>query len=72
MPMNRAEHRGHENLLPQIRQHAELSLELHERHRRFLRFVDTHQKWLLVHLIADTCGRPAGGTGAPVTTSVTS
>jgi hypothetical protein len=25
------------------------------RHRRFLRFVDTHQKWLLVHLIADTC-----------------
>jgi hypothetical protein len=55
MLMNRAENRGHENLLPQIRQYAEMSVEFHARHRRFLRFVDTHQKWLLLHLIADTC-----------------
>jgi hypothetical protein len=56
MLMNRAENRGHENLLPQIRQHAEMSVEFHGRHRRFLRFVDTHQKWLLLHLITETCG----------------
>ncbi|UVC10661.1 hypothetical protein IHQ71_08785 [Rhizobium sp. TH2] len=58
MLMNRADISGHENLLPQIRQHAEMSVEFHGRHRRFLRFVDTHQKWLLLHLIADTCGHP--------------
>ena len=58
MLINRAENRGHENLLPQIRQHAETSIEFYQRHRRFLRFVDTHQKWLLIHLIADTCGHP--------------
>jgi len=56
MLMNRADNRGHENLLPQVRQYAEMSVEFHGRHRRFLRFVDTHQKWLLLHLIADTCG----------------
>ena len=56
MLMNRADISGHENLLPQIRQYAEMSVEFHARHRRFLRFVDTHQKWLLLHLIADTCG----------------
>lgn len=63
MLMNRADNRGHENLLPQIRQYAEMSVEFHGRHRRFLRFVDTHQKWLLLHLITDTCGHPdnAGG-----------
>jgi AraC-like DNA-binding protein len=56
MLMNRADNRGHENLLPQVRQYSEMSVEFHGRHCRFLRFVDTHQKWLLLHLIADTCG----------------
>jgi len=63
MLMNRADNRGHENLLPQVRRYTEMSVEFHGRHRRFLRFVDTHQKWLLLHLIADTCGNAdnAGG-----------
>jgi hypothetical protein len=34
---------------------AELAQSFHRRHCRFLRFIDTHQKWLLLHLIADTC-----------------
>ncbi|MDB5554237.1 MAG: hypothetical protein JWL86_4221 [Rhizobium sp.] len=63
MLMNRADNRGHENLLPQIRQYAEMSVEFHGRHRRFLRFVDTHQKWLLLHLITDTCGHPENAGG---------
>lgn len=63
MLINRADTSGHENLLPQIRQHAELSIGFYQKNRRFLRFVDTHQKWLLVHLISDTCGRPADGSG---------
>jgi hypothetical protein len=46
---------GHENLLPEIRRHAEASIAYFKRHRRFLRFVDTRQKWLLLHLIAVTC-----------------
>jgi hypothetical protein len=57
MLMNRADISGHENLSPQIRQHCVMSVEFHGRHRRFLRFVDTHQKWLLLHLIADACGQ---------------
>lgn len=63
MLMNRADTSGHGNLLPQIRRHAELNIEFYQRNRRFLRFVDTHQKWLLVHLISDTCGKPADGSG---------
>lgn len=46
---------GHENLLPEIRRHAESNIDYFRRNRRFLRFVDTRQKWLLVHLIAVTC-----------------
>jgi len=53
----RADISGHENLLPEIRRHAEASLAYFKRNRRFLRFVDTRQKWLLVHLIAVTCHR---------------
>jgi len=63
MLMNRADHRGHENLLPQVRQYTEMSVEFHDRHGRFLRFVDTHQKWLLLHLITDTCGHPENAGG---------
>ena len=63
MLMNCADNRGHENLLPQVRQYTEMSVEFHGRHRRFLRFVDTHQKWLLLHLIADTCGQPENAGG---------
>lgn len=51
----RAELRGHENLLPEIRLHAEATIDYFKRNRRLLRFVDTHRKWLLVHLIAVTC-----------------
>ena len=46
---------GHENLLPEIRRHAEATIGYFKRNRRFLRFVDTRQKWLLVHLVAITC-----------------
>jgi hypothetical protein len=46
---------GHENLLPEIRRHAEANIDYFKRNRRFLRFVDTRQKWLLVHLVAVTC-----------------
>lgn len=55
MPMTRAEMSGHENLLPEIRLHAEATIDYFKRNRRFLRFIDTRQKWLLVHLIAVTC-----------------
>lgn len=51
----RADISGHENLLPEIRLHAEASIEFFRRHRAFLRFADTRQKWLLVQLIAATC-----------------
>ena len=46
---------GHQNLLPEIRRHAEANIDYFKRNRRFLRFVDTRQKWLLVHLIAVAC-----------------
>ena len=46
---------GHDNLLPEVRRHAEATIGFFKRNRRFLRFVDTRQKWLLVHLIAVTC-----------------
>jgi hypothetical protein len=46
---------GHDNLLPEIRFHAEATIDYFNRNRRFARFVDTRQKWLLVHLIAVTC-----------------
>lgn len=46
---------GHENLLPEIRRHSEANIDYFKRNRRFLRFVDTRQKWLLVHLVAVTC-----------------
>jgi hypothetical protein len=52
---------GHQNLLPEIRRHAEASLAYFKRNRRFLRFIDTRQKWLLVHLIAVTCQGNAEG-----------
>jgi len=55
MLTTRAEIAGHENLLPEIRRHAEASIAYFKRNRRFLRFIDTRQKWLLVHLIAITC-----------------
>ena len=55
MSTTRAGISGHENLLPEIRRHAEASIGYFKRHRRFLCFVDTRQKWLLVHLIAVTC-----------------
>lgn len=43
----------HEALFAATRRQAERALDFHSRHNRFLRFVDTHQKWLLLHLIAD-------------------
>jgi len=43
----------HEALFAATRRQAERALDIHSRHNRFLRFVDTHQKWLLLHLIAD-------------------
>jgi hypothetical protein len=46
---------GHETLLPVIRRHAEANIGYFRRNRRFLRFVDTRQKWLLLHLVAVTC-----------------
>lgn len=44
---------------------AEQIPDFHRRHRRFLRFVDTHQRWLLVHLLADCCAG-GGQAGAAV------
>lgn len=67
MLTRRADHRGHENPLPEIRRFAEANLGFFKRNRRFLRFVDTRQKWLLVHLIAVTCHPgegPAQGAAA--------
>lgn len=56
---------GHENLPPEIRRHAEANIDYFRRHHRFLRFVDTRQKWLLVHLIAVIChGDGDSPTGA--------
>lgn len=55
MPTNSTSATGHENLLPEIRRYAEANIDYFRRHRRFLRFVDTRQKWILVHLIAVTC-----------------
>lgn len=46
---------GHENLSPEMWRHAEANIDYFQRNRRFLRFVDTRQKWLLLHLIAVTC-----------------
>jgi AraC-like DNA-binding protein len=51
----------HEALFAATRRQAERALEFHSRHSRFLRFVDTHQKWLLLHLIADTSAGNSGG-----------
>lgn len=66
MSTTRAGISGHENLLPEIRRHAEASIDFFRRHRRLLRFVDTRQKWLLVHLTAVTChgGGPVPGAAA--------
>lgn len=61
MPMTRADIRGHDNLLPEIRLHAEATIDYFQRNRRFLRFIDTRQKWLLVHLIAVTCNDEGNG-----------
>lgn len=52
---------GYESLFPEIRRHAEANIDYFTRHRRFLRFVDTRQKWLLAHLIARTCHDAADG-----------
>ena len=57
----RADTSGHENLLPEIRLHAEATIDYFKRNRRFLRFIDTRQKWLLVHLIAVTCNGEGHG-----------
>lgn len=51
----------HEALFAVTRRQAERVLDFHCRHSRFLRFVDTHQKWLLLHLIADTDAGNGGG-----------
>lgn len=51
----------HEALFAATRRQAERALDFHARHGRFLRFVDTHQKWLLLHLIADTDAGHNGG-----------
>lgn len=63
-----ADSAGHENLLPEIKRHAQASLECFHRNRRFLRLIDTRQKWMLVHLISLTCSQagrgPAKGTAA--------
>ncbi|MGV3552366.1 hypothetical protein [Rhizobium sp.] len=52
---------GHDTLLPEIRLHAEATIDYFQRNRRFMRFVDTRQKWLLVHLIAVTCENAGEG-----------
>jgi hypothetical protein len=57
-----ADHRGHENLLPEVCRVAAGNPALFRRHRRFLRFVDTRQKWLLLHLLAEMA-TPVAGRG---------
>jgi hypothetical protein len=61
MLTTRAGIRGHDSLLPEIRHHAEATIGYFTRNRRFLRFVDTRRKWLLMHLIAVTCQGDSGG-----------
>ena len=55
---------GHHALFAASRRQARRVLDFHRRHGRFLRFVDTHQKWLLLHMIADTCSERAEGVAA--------
>lgn len=55
---------GHEALFAASQRQASRVLAFHRRHGRFLRFVDTHQKWLLLHMIADTCAESAEGVAA--------
>ena len=52
---------GHETLSSPVRRHAEASIDYFTRNRRFVRFVDTRQKWLLMHLVAVTCQDSGNG-----------
>ncbi|MBL0371260.1 hypothetical protein JJB09_04390 [Rhizobium sp. KVB221] len=55
---------GHEALFVASQRQASHVLAFHRRHSRFLRFVDSHQKWMLMHMIADTCAGSAEGVAA--------
>lgn len=52
MSIMRADHRGHDFLLPETRRLAEANIAFFKRHRRLMRLVDTRQKWLLLQLVA--------------------
>lgn len=48
---------GHEQLLPEIHSRAHRTLQTYNAHRSLLRFLDTRQKWLLLHVISSACGQ---------------
>lgn len=56
-----ADRPGHDDLLPEARRHAEASIDCFKRNWRFLRFLDTRQKWMLMHLVTLTCSRERDG-----------
>jgi hypothetical protein len=58
-----ADRPGHDGLLPEARRYAEAGLDCFRRNRRFLRFLDTRQKWMLMHLVTLTCSREREGRG---------
>jgi len=56
-----ADRPGHDDLLPETRRYAEASIDCFKRNWRFLRFLDTRQKWMLMHLVTLTCNRDRDG-----------
>lgn len=58
-----ADRPGHDELLPEARRFAEAGIDCFKRNWRFLRFLDTRQKWLLMHLVTLTCSQERGGRG---------
>lgn len=56
-----ADRPGHDDLLPETRRFAEASIDCFKRNWRFLRFLDTRQKWMLMHLVTLTCSREREG-----------
>ncbi|RYF98005.1 MAG: hypothetical protein EON94_13920 [Caulobacteraceae bacterium] len=56
-----ADRPGHDDLLPETRRYAEASLDCFKRNWRFLRFLDTRQKWMLMHLVTLTCSQEREG-----------
>lgn len=56
-----ADRPGHDDLLPEARRYAKASIDCFKRNWRFLRFLDTRQKWMLMHLVTLTCSREREG-----------